>query len=533
MGDSVRATVADVLGSLGSCGRALGDVANGVGELHGDDAPRLDEPVTPEDEMGAALAQAAQGGVFALGGGANPQFFSCGMAFDAETVVSTGRGDHLVTVTAAGQEPLVWALSAPVPVTELLARCEPAPYGDLATQMTVVDPAVRSAVEVRAAVDGGAGFRIDGEMSVEYTRRGAGPPRRCPEVVRRRCDPPLLPAIAKKVADAWGLPGAALRPYKLSVYGPGGFFQPHVDTPVFDASRMVGTVVLLLRSGFSGGDLVVRAPPGAGAGSEADAGFDWCASNWCFMPWAAFFGDCVHEVTPVRSGHRVAVTFAVLASGGVGDAARELVFRAFPWGGVSVDAESRRRDPDRHIARVVELIPAVAPPFGVLLAHKYTHGAAREGGLKGTDARLRAAIEAAGWTTRLQSVAYSAFRVGPHPTSWESGGYGENTVYAFAPEDVAAIRAMRATPYNEREDPPPPGNGKFVRAAALTERDEATADEAAGETLCREYTPADEFTGNEAVRESDETIYFHLALMVEERAVGEGGACGGGGGAGC
>ena len=43
-----------------------------------------------------------------------------------------------------------------------------------------------------------------------------------------------------------------LVPYKLNVYGPGGFFKPHVDTPT-DTEKMVGTVVVCWPSKFSGG----------------------------------------------------------------------------------------------------------------------------------------------------------------------------------------------------------------------------------------------------------------------------------------
>ena len=38
-----------------------------------------------------------------------------------------------------------------------------------------------------------------------------------------------------------------LVPYKLNVYGPGGFFKGHVDTPT-NSKKMIGTLVVALPS---------------------------------------------------------------------------------------------------------------------------------------------------------------------------------------------------------------------------------------------------------------------------------------------
>ena len=42
-----------------------------------------------------------------------------------------------------------------------------------------------------------------------------------------------------------------LKPYKINVYGPGGFFTEHVDTPI-DPVAMIGTVVVCLPSEHKG-----------------------------------------------------------------------------------------------------------------------------------------------------------------------------------------------------------------------------------------------------------------------------------------
>jgi predicted 2-oxoglutarate/Fe(II)-dependent dioxygenase YbiX len=103
-------------------------------------------------------------------------------------------------------------------------------------------------------------------------------------------------------------------PCKLNVYGPGGFFKAHVDTPAIDAAKMLGTVVICLPSKFEGGDLVVQPPPGT-TGSPATV-FSWSekSGDGGQLQWAAFFGDCVHEVLPVTSGYRVTVTYFIMSN---------------------------------------------------------------------------------------------------------------------------------------------------------------------------------------------------------------------------
>ncbi|KAI1782134.1 hypothetical protein LXA43DRAFT_977716 [Ganoderma leucocontextum] len=93
--------------------------------------------------------------------------------------------------------------------------------------------------------------------------------------------------------------------YKLNVYGKDSFFKPHQDTP--RAENMFGSLVVVLPTPHEGGALVLRhnerqwtfesgellAEPGA-------------ASRVAFV---SFFSDVEHEVLPVRSGHRLTVTY--------------------------------------------------------------------------------------------------------------------------------------------------------------------------------------------------------------------------------
>ncbi|EMD39484.1 hypothetical protein CERSUDRAFT_91991 [Gelatoporia subvermispora B] len=91
---------------------------------------------------------------------------------------------------------------------------------------------------------------------------------------------------------------------KLNIYGPGGFFKAHVDTP--RGADMFGSLVVLYPTPHEGGALVLR-----------HMGDEWtldCAKHETkategSIAYAAFFSDVEDEVLPVKSGYRVALTY--------------------------------------------------------------------------------------------------------------------------------------------------------------------------------------------------------------------------------
>jgi hypothetical protein len=87
--------------------------------------------------------------------------------------------------------------------------------------------------------------------------------------------------------------------YKLNVYGPGGKFKSHVDTP--RSTQQFGSLVVCLPSPHSGGELVVR--------HQKRAQEFWWGDFGSSVQWAAFYSDCEHEVLEVKSGFRVTLTY--------------------------------------------------------------------------------------------------------------------------------------------------------------------------------------------------------------------------------
>ncbi|MBX3274280.1 MAG: hypothetical protein KF729_28695, partial [Sandaracinaceae bacterium] len=97
--------------------------------------------------------------------------------------------------------------------------------------------------------------------------------------------------------------------HSLNVYGRGGHFVAHKDTP--REPRVFGTLVVCLPLAFSGGRLIVE--------QQARATFDWETRSYSFdsspekearrIRWAAFFGDVDHRIETVTSGCRATLTY--------------------------------------------------------------------------------------------------------------------------------------------------------------------------------------------------------------------------------
>ncbi len=88
--------------------------------------------------------------------------------------------------------------------------------------------------------------------------------------------------------------------YKLLIYDAGSFFVNHRDTE--KVPGMFATMVLVLPSAHSGGDLIVRH-----LGREVV--LDLHPEEPSEIGLAAFYADCVHEVRPVIAGCRVALVY--------------------------------------------------------------------------------------------------------------------------------------------------------------------------------------------------------------------------------
>lgn len=227
---------------------------------------------------------------------------------------------------------------------------EAAPYG--LGEDTLIDPAVRHTWRIRddlVTVDWGGGL----ERVLDSARSVLG-----------------LPVGTRLNAEF----------QSMLVYEVGQFFLPHQDSEKSD--DMVATLVVMLGSAHSGGELVVH----GAAGETAYAGMRESASA------VVLYADQLHEVRPVKTGHRITLTYNILADRPEADTtdstvvhqAAELLRRHFRW-----------RPPPRWPGDEAQ----VPRRLGFLLDHHYTEHSVTWSRLKGADidraATLRVAADVA------------------------------------------------------------------------------------------------------------------------------------------
>lgn len=161
----------------------------------------------------------------------------------------------------------------PAALRRLLEFAEPAAYGK--GEQTLTDPAVRDTWQIPSdlvTVDWNG--ELDGVL--ESARAALG-----------------LPATSRLRAEF----------HSLLVYETGQFFVAHQDSQKHD--DMLATLVVTMPSPGTGGALLVH---------DGDATTTFTASR-DEATLVVFYADRLHEVKPVRSGHRLTMTYNLLVSG--------------------------------------------------------------------------------------------------------------------------------------------------------------------------------------------------------------------------
>lgn len=96
--------------------------------------------------------------------------------------------------------------------------------------------------------------------------------------------------------------------HNMLIYGPGQFFKMHRDSEKI--KNMVATLVILLPSSHTGGDLIIR--------HKNNKHVFFGSQKRNVVKCIAFYSDCQHEIEKVNVGYRVALTYNVgLQSPGV------------------------------------------------------------------------------------------------------------------------------------------------------------------------------------------------------------------------
>lgn len=116
-----------------------------------------------------------------------------------------------------------------------------------------------------------------------------------------------LAGVVERVRVGLAVAGAIeAQLYKLLIYDTGSFFVSHRDTE--KAPGMFGTLVVVLPSDYSGGELIIRH-----RGEEVRV--DLHRDEPSEAAFAAFYADCRHEVLPIASGYRLALIYNLIRVG--------------------------------------------------------------------------------------------------------------------------------------------------------------------------------------------------------------------------
>lgn len=365
-------------------------------------------PIPPKDELARLLDGDAQA---IRGHGA------LDVPLDALRVTVRGIGELRLPVR-------------PTQAKALVALAEPAPYG-LGTE-TLVDTAVRDTGQIPSEL-----------VTVEWNGQ--------------------LDALLEGARATLGLsPRARLTAdfHSMLVYGKGQFFARHQDSEKHDG--MVATLVVQLPAAHSGGELVVHdgrwRTPYAGSRHDPTA--------------VVLYADRVHEVLPVKTGHRVTLTYTLIR-GDEGDDVRDTDPRA---GDAATLLTRHFTTPGARGWRAERTGPPTRLVY--LLDHQYTPRSLAWTGLKGVDiARteaLRAGADLAGcemllaltdihetWNTDDGPYARRRTRAAPDPdpddliesevtlTHWR-GAWSRRTeevsAYVDGSEVCATTPTVRMTP---------------------------------------------------------------------------------------
>ena len=129
--------------------------------------------------------------------------------------------------------------------------------------------------------------------------------------------------------------------YKMNIYGPGGKFVAHKDTP---EPGLIGTVILNIydKTRYSNKPFILENQP----------------VNFSRNYMIAFFTDVVHEVSPIESGYRITLVYKV--------------FVKKEEEGDKKEEENKDTDQMKLCKQeIVETLKEIKKPYGILLSHEY------------------------------------------------------------------------------------------------------------------------------------------------------------------
>lgn len=243
---------------------------------------------------------------------------------------------------------------------------------------------------------------------------------------------------------------------------------------------------------MQGGELVV-----SHGGISEVFDFSQFSDNPERIQWAAFFGDCIHEVKQVTEGHRITITFSIML---VEEDDRPYIYHRFMQKFEKKGPVSPLKS-QQLAEKFTDIIDKKLKKdlFGLILSHKYTLGGLNFGTLKQVDKLLVDAFAAKWNKLILMPVLLHEYTTTYRPEYYDDID-DDQSVYAFTKEDYLYL-------IGKSEERPKHGlkNVPFIMG------------DYKGTLLDREEVEGSEHTGNEARAGYFEGLYFTSAVIVDKR----------------
>ncbi|AUB85509.1 2OG-Fe(II) oxygenase [Candidatus Thiodictyon syntrophicum] len=190
-----------------------------------------------------------------------------------------------------------------------------------------------------------------------------------------------LASVVARISATFGIAGRVeAELYKLLVYEQGSFFLAHRDTE--KSPGMFATLVVVLPGDFEGGELMVRH-----RGQEVR--LDLHRDEPSEAAFAAFYADCLHEVLPIHSGHRLTLIYNLIRPQG------EPLPQLPDYDAEQAQATDLLSAWGRALDASQDLAAAVPLKLVYPLEHAYTPAELGFDTLKGADAAVAAVVSAA------------------------------------------------------------------------------------------------------------------------------------------
>ncbi|CAA7268308.1 unnamed protein product [Cyclocybe aegerita] len=207
---------------------------------------------------------------------------------------------------------------------------------------------------------------------------------------------PVCAEVCRELGVAVGNSPPRMELYKLLLYETGSHFLPHQDTQ--KANGMFATVIILLPSAYTGGQVVV-------SHASTTRTINFAPNSFLSTALLAWYTDVKHEVKPVTSGYRLALSYNLIHTAPpglpkpclpqMGDSVRVLRRVLRKW----KEAKYKKKKSARRLV-------------AYLLNHEYSNANLHEGveALKGVDAHrvtfLRGVAEQLGFKVGLASLEH-------------------------------------------------------------------------------------------------------------------------------